>query len=105
MREPRHIEVQVLGDGTGEICHLYERDCSLQRNNQKVVEIAPCPSMPPALREKLTSHAVRLCASVRYRGAATVEFLVEGGALGEGASVAFMEVNPRLQVVGDKPHS
>ena len=76
MVRPRHLEVQVLGDGTGSVSHLYERECSLQRQNQKVVEIAPCPSLPPVLRAKLTADAINLTSKLNYRGAGTVEFLV-----------------------------
>ena len=94
---PRHIEIQVVGDGTGSVTHLYERDCSVQRQNQKIVEIAPCPSMSAALRQRITSAAVNLASAVKYRGAGTVEFLVDAE-LGDDASFAFMEVNPRLQV-------
>jgi pyruvate carboxylase len=90
---PRHIEVQVLGDHTGEVVHLFERDCSVQRRHQKVVEIAPAPALDPGLRERLLDDAVRLAAAADYTNAGTVEFLV-----GQDGSHAFIEMNPRIQV-------
>ncbi len=95
---PRHIEVQVFGDTTGNVVHLFERDCTLQRRNQKVIEEAPAPGMSAALREKMCAAAVKLSKSVDYTGAGTVEFLVEGGTLDENAKWYFIEMNTRLQV-------
>jgi 3-methylcrotonyl-CoA carboxylase alpha subunit len=98
VERPRHIEVQVFGDSHGNVVHLFERDCTLQRRNQKVVEEAPAPGMSEALREKMCAAAVRLAQAVGYEGAGTVEFLVEGGSLGADAKWYFIEVNTRLQV-------
>ena len=89
---PRHIEVQILGDGQGNVVHLYDRECSLQRRHQKVVEEAPVCSLSNAAREQLWAHAVALGQKVRYRGLGTVEFAVTQEA------AVFLEVNPRLQV-------
>lgn len=90
---PRHIEVQVLADASGEIVHLHERDCSVQRRHQKVVEIAPAPGLDPGLRERLCADAVRFAREIGYRNAGTVEFLVDR----EGRHW-FIEMNPRIQV-------
>ena len=90
---PRHIEVQLLADAGGEVLHLYERDCSVQRRHQKVVEMAPAPNLDPALRERLCTDAVRFARTVGYRNAGTVEFLVD-----PDGRHAFIEMNPRIQV-------
>ena len=95
---PRHIEVQVFGDAHGNVVHLFERDCSLQRRNQKVIEEAPAPDMSAGLRAKMTDAAVRLAKAVGYRNAGTVEFLIEGGQLSPDAPHFFIEMNTRLQV-------
>ncbi len=89
----RHIEVQVLADAGGEVVHLYERDCSMQRRFQKVVEIAPAPNLDPELRDRICADAVAYARSIDYRNAGTVEFLVGG----TGRHV-FIEMNPRIQV-------
>jgi acetyl/propionyl-CoA carboxylase alpha subunit/acetyl-CoA carboxylase carboxyltransferase component len=95
----RHIEVQVAGDGTGAVSHLWERDCSIQRQHQKIIEVAPSPGIPGALRERLVAAAVRMASEVRYSGLGTFEFLVDAaGPAGPGAGFAFIEANPRLQV-------
>ena len=88
----RHVEVQILGDGRGGVWHLWDRECSLQRRHQKVVEEAPALPLPAGLRERLLAAAVALSRQVRYRALGTVEFLVVGDAF------YFLEVNPRLQV-------
>ena len=88
----RHIEVQIVGDGSGAVSHFWERECSIQRRHQKLVEIAPSPNLAAAMRDTLTAAAVRLGAATGYRGAGTVEFMV----LGE--RFAFIEANARLQV-------
>lgn len=92
--EARHVEVQVLGNGQGEVVVLGDRDCSLQRRNQKIIEEAPAPALPPTLRQALHEAAARLMASVNYRNAGTVEFLYDPAR----EAVYFLEVNARLQV-------
>ncbi|MBO0428852.1 pyruvate carboxylase [Vagococcus fluvialis] len=89
---PKHIEVQILGDTHGNVIHLFERDCSVQRRHQKVVEVAPCVSMSDSQREEICHAAVKLMKHVNYVNAGTVEFLVEGD------NYYFIEVNPRVQV-------
>ncbi|MDH4075772.1 MAG: ATP-grasp domain-containing protein, partial [Acidimicrobiia bacterium] len=91
---PRHIEVQVLADGYGNVVHLWERDCSIQQRNQKVVEIAPAPGLDDQVRSRILADAVRLVAGGGYRNAGTVEFLVEP----ESGRYFFIECNPRIQV-------
>ncbi|TDC69434.1 carbamoyl-phosphate synthase large subunit [Actinomadura sp. GC306] len=88
----RHIEVQVAGDGTGAVVHLWERDCSIQRRHQKLIEVAPAPALPGDVRDALLDAALRMAARVRYDGIGTFEFLVVDG------EFWFMEANPRLQV-------
>ncbi len=90
---PKHIEIQVLGDKYGNIVHLYERDCSIQRRHQKVVEIAPALSLTPEKREEICNDALKIASSVKYRGAGTLEFLVD-----THGNHYFIEMNPRVQV-------
>ena len=94
----RHIEVQIVGDGSGAVSHLGERDCSIQRRHQKLVEIAPAPGLPDGLRQRLVTAATTLAASVRYDNIGTFEFLVDASALSAESPFAFIEANPRLQV-------
>ncbi|MFK7980120.1 MAG: carboxyl transferase domain-containing protein [Saprospiraceae bacterium] len=93
----RHIEVQILGDGEA-ITHLWERECSLQRRQQKLIEIAPCPEIHPALRQQIIEAAIQLAKAVNYENAGTFEFLVEGTDLSANIAFYFLEVNPRIQV-------
>ncbi|EST07307.1 Carbamoyl-phosphate synthetase large subunit-like, ATP-binding domain protein [Kalmanozyma brasiliensis GHG001] len=90
----KHVEVQVLGDGRGGVCHFWDRECSLQRRNQKLIEIAPAPHLPGALRKRMLDAALRLAKAVNLRSLATIEFLVEP----EAERFYFMEANPRIQV-------
>ncbi len=90
---PRHIEVQILADNTGQVIHLFERDCSVQRRHQKVVELAPAPNLDPALRDAICADAVKFCRHIGYTNAGTVEFL-----LGADGRYVFIEMNPRIQV-------
>ncbi|CAN8099146.1 unnamed protein product [Discula destructiva] len=91
--KPKHIEVQLLGDNHGNVVHLYERDCSVQRRHQKVVEIAPAKDLPTETRDAILNDAVRLAKSVNYRNAGTAEFLVD-----QQNRYYFIEINPRIQV-------
>ena len=95
---PRHIEVQVFGDSHGEVVHLYERDCSLQRRHQKVIEEAPAPGMDAAARKAITDAAVRAARAVNYEGAGTIEFIADASEGLKADRIWFMEMNTRLQV-------
>ncbi len=93
MENPRHIEVQVMGDGKGNVIHFYERECSIQRKYQKLIEEAPCSILEDAEREKVCSYAVRLAESIGYLGAGTVEFVMDSA-----KKFHFIEMNTRIQV-------
>ena len=93
IEDPRHIEIQIIGDSTGKACHLSERDCSIQRRHQKLVEETPSPFMTDELREAMGKAAVKAAESVKYEGAGTVEFLVD-----KHRNFYFMEMNTRIQV-------
>ena len=95
---PRHIEVQVFGDSRGRVVHMFERDCSLQRRHQKVIEEAPAPGMTPAVRAAMCSAAINAAKAVNYVGAGTVEFIVDGSGPLREDGFFFMEMNTRLQV-------
>ncbi|ARB93455.1 acetyl-CoA carboxylase biotin carboxylase subunit [Legionella longbeachae] len=92
LENPRHVEFQVLGDGKGNAIHLGERDCSMQRRHQKVVEEAPAPGISPELRDKIGASVVKACQDLKYRGAGTFEFLYQDGCF------YFIEMNTRIQV-------
>src|SRR6202048_1389270 len=98
IRKARHIEVQIIGDRFGAISHLWERECTIQRRNQKLIEVAPSPSLSDALRSRIIEAAKELAAAARYDNLGTFEFLVDGDAKGEEQAFAFIEANPRLQV-------
>lgn len=91
--QPKHIEVQLMGDNYGNIVHLYERDCSVQRRFQKVVEIAPSPNLPDETRAEILAYAIKIAKTVNYNNVGTVEFLVD-----RENKIYFIEVNPRVQV-------
>ncbi len=96
--QPRHIEIQVFGDSHGNVVHLFERDCSLQRRHQKVLEEAPAPDMPEEVRAAMGAAAVRAAQAVNYVGAGTVEFIADGSGPLREDGFWFMEMNTRLQV-------
>jgi 3-methylcrotonyl-CoA carboxylase alpha subunit len=96
LQAPRHVEVQIFADARGNVVHLFERDCSVQRRHQKVLEEAPAPGLPEALRDEMREAAVKAAKAIGYIGAGTVEFIVETS--GEAPSFFFMEMNTRLQV-------
>jgi len=93
IEEPRHIEIQIIGDSTGKACHLSERDCSVQRRHQKLTEETPSPFMTMELRERMGEAAVKAAESIKYEGVGTVEFLVD-----KNKNFYFMEMNTRIQV-------
>ncbi len=93
VEEPRHIEIQIAGDQFGKVCHLSERDCSIQRRHQKLVEESPSPFMTPELRKKMGDAAIKAAAAINYEGVGTVEFLVD-----KHRNFYFMEMNTRIQV-------
>jgi len=93
VEEPRHIEIQIAGDQYGKVCHLSERDCSIQRRHQKLIEEAPSPFVDDELREKMGEAAIKAAAAIKYEGVGTVEFLVD-----KNKNFYFMEMNTRIQV-------
>ena len=98
IQSPRHIEVQIFGDGQGNAVHMFERDCSVQRRHQKVIEEAPAPGMTDSVREAMTDAALKAAKAVNYKGAGTVEFIVDGSQKLHENGFWFMEMNTRLQV-------
>ncbi|WP_428486168.1 carboxyl transferase domain-containing protein [Rhodopila sp.] len=94
----RHIEAQIAGDGAGAVVHLWERECSIQRERQKIIEIAPAPNLHPDVRKRLLHAATTLAAAADYQGLGTIEFLVDATHAGADAPFAFIEANARLQV-------
>lgn len=93
LSNPRHVEIQIMADNYGHVVHLFERDCSIQRRHQKIIEEAPAPNLPAALRQNLAKAACEVASTINYRGAGTVEFLVH-----QDEQFYFMEMNTRLQV-------
>ena len=93
VQEPRHIEIQIAGDQYGKVCHLSERDCSIQRRHQKLIEEAPSPFVDEELREKMGEAAIKAASAINYEGVGTVEFLVD-----KDKNFYFMEMNTRIQV-------
>jgi acetyl-CoA carboxylase biotin carboxylase subunit len=93
VEEPRHIEIQVFGDQFGRVCHLSERDCTIQRRHQKLIEEAPSPVMTQELRERMGEAAIKTASAINYEGAGTIEFLVD-----KNLNYYFMEMNTRIQV-------
>src|SRR5690606_15128147 len=93
LESPKHIEIQIMADQYGEVVHVFERECSIQRRHQKIIEESPAPRMTPALREQMTRAAITIARACRYEGAGTIEFLVD-----RDQQFYFLEMNTRLQV-------
>ncbi|MFN0030010.1 MAG: carboxyl transferase domain-containing protein [Acidimicrobiales bacterium] len=98
MAAARHVEVQIVGDGNGAVAHVWDRECSVQRQRQKLIEIAPAPNLAEGVRARLLAAAIRLGTEVSYRSLGTVEFLVDANDASDHAAVAFIELNARVQV-------
>ena len=98
IRKARHIEVQIIGDHYGAISHLWERECTVQRRNQKLIEVAPSPSLSDSLRSRIVEAAKQLAAAAHYDNLGTFEFLVDDETGRSEPAFAFIEANPRLQV-------
>src|SRR6185503_11354551 len=98
IERPRHVEVQIFADHHGQVVHLFERECSVQRRHQKVIEESPSPAVTPELRRRITDAAVQAATAAGYRNAGTIEFLLEPSRGNDEPRFHFLEMNTRLQV-------